>query len=278
MITELETKGFTVVNNFLSSDEITFILEEYTKNINNHNKKYNLPISSRDVGLMIKPKIDNILNLINQQTSLRSNVLLPYGMFINTQFISFDWHQDHEYYYLWQHHYDSLNVYLPLIKPNKNQTGLSIVPMDTMITLVPEYMDNLIDKGAKRFQVADGKTTVIDDVNETETVWNFDINNFSISPDLVPGDLLLLRGDVIHKTQDLNTDRLSLSFRCFNRDAIISKKELDNGGDYKKKFIKNNSKLYNLLNTLFENSGTGTITAKELFLTIEQHSNDNTTL
>jgi hypothetical protein len=274
MISDLETKGFTVVKNFLSSDEITFILKEYAKH--NNNKKFNLPMSSRDVGLIVKPKIDNILNLINQQTSLRPNTLLPYGMFINTEFTSFDWHQDHEYYYLWQHHYNSLNAYIPLVKPDKNQTGLSIVPMNTLLTMVPEYLDNLIDKGAKRFQVVDGKTKVIDDVNETETVWDFDINNFSVSPALVPGDLLLLRGDVIHKTQDLNTNRISISFRCFNDAAILSKKELDKGGEYKKKFINSNINLYNLLETLFKKSITGTITAKQLFLTIEQYKNDNT--
>jgi len=269
MITDLKTKGFAVVNNFLSSDEIEFLINEYHGRIDN-NKNYNAPLSSPSVGEKLGPKISNVLKLINQQTDLRPDFLVPLGMFLNTQFINFDWHQDHESYYFWQHHYDCVNFYMPLVKPEKNQTGVSMVPMDALSTMIPNHINDIIGKGAKTFKISKGNTQVIDDINGNETVWNFDINNLSVSPELSAGDLLLLRGDIIHKTQDLNTSRLAISLRCFNSNAIISKKELLHGGRVKQRFIENNSGMYKLLRSMFDESNTDTVTAEQLFSKLKQ--------
>jgi ectoine hydroxylase-related dioxygenase (phytanoyl-CoA dioxygenase family) len=275
MITDLKTKGFAVVNNFLSSDEIEFLINNYYGCIDN-NKNYNAPLSAPSVGEHLGPKINNFLKLINQQTDLQPNFLVPMGMFVNTQFIDFAWHQDHESYYLWQHHYDAINFYIPLIKPEKNQTGLSIVPMDALSTMIPAHIDNIVGKGAKTFKILNGNTRVIDDIYGTETVWNFDINDLSVSPELSAGDLLLLRGDIIHKTQDLNTNRLAISLRCFNRNAIISKKELAEGSRVKQRFIENNPGPYKLLRSMFDELNTDTVTAEQLFFKIKQALDDNT--
>lgn len=275
MILDLETKGFTVIENFLSDHEINFLIDDYHDRINN-NKNYNAPLSSQSAGEKLSFKINNILQSINQQTILRPDFLVPMGMFVNTQYIDFNWHQDHESFYIWQHHYDSINFYMPLIKPEKNQTGLSIVPMDRLAAAIPDSIDYIVGQGAKTFKASDATTKVIDDVTGSETCWNFDINDLAVHPTLSAGDLLMLRGDIIHKTQDLNTNRLAISFRCFNSRATISKTNLVRPGSYKKqRFIKNNSVPYKILLSMFDDLNTDSITAQQLFLKFKQLLNDN---
>jgi hypothetical protein len=266
MILDLETKGFTIIENFLSDHEIKFLINDYYTRTNN-NKNYNAPLSSQSAGEKISYKINNVLQLINQQTILRPNFLLPTGMFVNTQYINFKWHQDHESFYIWQHHYDSINFYMPLIKPDKNQTGLSIVPMDRLAAEIPDSINHIVGQGAKSFPTSNTMTRVLDEVTGSETCWNFDINDLAIHPTLSAGDLLLLRGDVIHKTQDLNTKRLAISFRSFNSDATISKAKLVCPGSYKKqRFIENNPEPYKILLSMFDELNTDSITAQQLFL------------
>jgi hypothetical protein len=276
MILDLETKGFTVIKNFLSNHEIEFLINDYSNQTNNNNN-YNVPLSSPAAGSHIAPKINNILQLINQQTTLRPNFLIPTGVFLNTQFIDFNWHQDHESFYLWQHHYDSINFYMPLIKPDRNQTGLSVLPMDALVNVIPHNnIDYIVGKGAKTFKILNNMTKIIDDVTGTETFWNFDINDLAVHPELSTGDLLMLRGDVIHKTQDLNTERLAISLRCFNSRSVISKEQLIHlESDKKKKFIKNNPLPYKLRLSLFDELNTDTVTAEQLFSKIKQAFNDN---
>jgi hypothetical protein len=275
MITELETKGFTVIKNFLSNHEIEFLINDYSNQTNNNNN-YNAPLSSPAAGSHIAPKINNILQLINQQTTLRPDFLIPTGVFLNTQFIDFNWHQDHESFYLWQHHYDSINFYMPLIKPDRNQTGLSVLPMDALVNVIPNSIDYIVGKGAKTFKILNNMTKIIDDVTGTETFWNFNINDLAVHPELSTGDLLMLRGDVIHKTQDLNTKRLAISLRCFNSQSVISKEQLIHlESDKKKKFIKNNPLPYKLQLSLFDELNTDTVTAEQLFSKIKQAFNDN---
>ena len=48
--------------------------------------------------------------------------------------------------------------------------------------------------------------------------------------ELDPGDLLLLRGDMIHRTQDTETDRVSLSFRAGNAETAVHRARLADGG------------------------------------------------
>ena len=214
--------------------------------------------------------------MINQQTTLRPDFLIPTGVFLNTQFIDFNWHQDHESFYLWQHHYDSINFYMPLIKPDRNQTGLSVLPMDALVNVIPNSIDYIVGKGAKTFKILNNTTKVIDDVTGTKTFWNFNINDLAVHPELSAGDLLMLRGDVIHKTQDSNTKRLAISLRCFNSRAVISKEQLIHlKSDKKKRFIENNPLPYKMLLSLFDELNTNTVTAEQLFLKIKQAFNDN---
>ena len=90
------------------------------------------------------------------------------------------------------------------------------------------------------------------------------IESISVTPDLIPGDLLLIRGDVIHKTQDTLTHRVSVSFRVTNGNALINKNLLITGCERKQRYIKGSPELYNSILGVFEKLGKDEITANEL--------------
>jgi len=58
----------------------------------------------------------------------------------------------------------------------------------------------------------------------------YDINDIAFTPMLESGDLLLMRGDVIHQTQDADTLRFAASIRVVNGEHKVSKAKLIKGG------------------------------------------------
>jgi hypothetical protein len=57
-------------------------------------------------------------------------------------------------------------------------------------------------------------------------VLSCDFDEIGDTPQLEAGDLLLLRGDVFHKTQDTDTDRIAISFRMVNSKTIVRRSSL----------------------------------------------------
>jgi ectoine hydroxylase-related dioxygenase (phytanoyl-CoA dioxygenase family) len=185
--------------------------------------------------------------------------MLPVALYADTTKFNTGWHQDHESYYYFQQNYHYLNFYIILEKEDPNKSGLSIIPFDKL----REYSgaDKIIGSGAKSFHPQENSTTVIS--QETGEIFNIpvDIDSIALTPNLEPGDLFLLRGDTIHKTQDNETHRLALSIRCTRGDSVIKLGPLDNPCPAKQKYINNNLQPY--LNLKAKLMLTGHITAEE---------------
>jgi hypothetical protein len=79
-----------------------------------------------------------------------------------------------------------------------------------------------------------------DDEIGDEIILDFDINEYSVTPPVMPGDLLLLKGDVIHRTQELSVDRVAFSILAFDGDEVLTKEKFYSGCSHKKMMIKNN--------------------------------------
>jgi hypothetical protein len=58
---------------------------------------------------------------------------------------------------------------------------------------------------------------VFDDRDNSIFVLPVDLDECSISPAISEKDLLIMRGDLIHKSQNLTENRLSLSVRCYKK-------------------------------------------------------------
>lgn len=143
-----------------------------------------------------------------------------------------NWHLDHFSYYLHGDHRNWLICYMPVMKPSKALTNLAIIPTHIVKTLDPESWHRIEGRGAMRFRCVETDTIdwfkmrfpeqaisvgdwfAIDDYDDAIMGWKiaFDLEKEKIVPELGVGDLLIMRADVIHRTHDAGSDRISI--RC----------------------------------------------------------------
>ena len=146
-----------------------------------------------------------------------------------------NWHIDHYSYYLNKDHTNWLICYIPIFKPSKKLSNLAIVPTDVVKQHDPYLHQQIAGRGSMRFRCAEPDTLewfklrfpdqsikvgdwfAIDDYNDASPGFklNIELEAHKVVPQLEVGDLLIMRADVIHRTHDAGTDRISV--RC---DAI----------------------------------------------------------
>jgi hypothetical protein len=148
-----------------------------------------------------------------------------------------NWHLDHYSYYLNRDHTNWLICYVPIFKPSRHLSNLAIVPTDVIKQHDPHLHQQIEGRGAMRFRCAEPDTLewfklrfpdqsikvgdwfAIDDYDDASPGFklNIDLEAHKVVPELEVGDLLIMRADVIHRTNDAGSDRISV--RC---DAIPS--------------------------------------------------------
>jgi len=149
-----------------------------------------------------------------------------------------NWHLDHFSYYLYRDHTNWLICYIPIYKPHKHLSNLAIVPRDAVKKYDPNLHTKINGRGAMRFRCVEDDTLdwfiyrfpncsisvgdwfAIDDFDDKSMGFKIemDLEEHKVVPELEPFDLLIMRADVIHRTNDAGTDRISI--RC---DAIPKK-------------------------------------------------------
>jgi len=236
--TELETQGFTVVKKFLTDTEIQAQLQDY--NAQKHNQHSKIKIKNQSILKAgtehnLTSKIKILLDQITQQTDITIDLVGPTGTYFDTQLAEFPWHQDHEPYYVWQTGYHQINFWIPLIKPYSTMSGLCVVPMDVLKTHIGDLFEqHILDQGAKRFIPTDHYTRVIDDESGHDFKLPVNINSIAVAPEMQAGDVLLVRGDVIHSTQDSDTNRVTLAIRTVNGNKTVDRAKFQQQCDMKK--------------------------------------------
>jgi len=244
-VNDLLTKGFVVIPNFLSSLEIDYAMCDYEASLlkGPKNKNYAVLGASQTIRELLSQKISNMIDLVYQQTDIKAD-LKTHCAYWATDQVSLEWHQDHENYFIWQNLYHSLNFWIPIQKPIPHESGLSIIPFDRF----PENMNRLVERGATRYKCQDSRTSVYDDENDTTFDLDLNIEDLKITPQLNVGDLLLLRGDIIHRTQDTNTSRVALSIRSVDGSREINKEKMFSGGKVKKQLLSGGGAYDKLIN------------------------------
>lgn len=245
----LSTKGYAVVPSFLSLDDIDFLCKDYEINANASNTYSNLRFLSKEVVHKIKDRFDTIMQKA-AEAGIHTNLVVN-GYYFMTEEVEKGgpllWHTDHETYYVYQNHTEYLNFYIPLQKPVLEKSNLSLVPLDALQRKSPEVFEKLLGGGALALKVENGITKIFDN-NQRKIkpayILDYEIDEISVTPHLNSGDLLILRGDVIHKTQDMETDRLVVSVRSVNRNNVINRKAFVKGGLVKYQMMVNNWELY----------------------------------
>lgn len=266
---ELETKGYTVIPSFLSRDEIDDLANEFFRTPWLPRHRYVFKYIPRPLLERYRPKLEAMAERGRRRPSLLLN-----GFYFATkaevdgkiQDQAFSFHQDRESYYVWQTHVGYLNFYIPLIKPVREQSNLTVLPFDRIHARSPDAYTKLFGKGAHMLEEHDAGAKIIDESTDgSDLEVGFDVGEIAETPPLSPGDLLLLRGDVVHKTQDASTDRVAISFRTIDADLPIVRSRLADGGTTKYMSMIKNRTAYQSVIDAFDAAGKTEMTSGEFW-------------
>jgi len=264
----LESDGFVLVKSVFSGDELLNlrqIFEQASPTHTNNNYPFvrKLPAGS---AVPLKSRIKEIMWAISEQTNICCDTIFE-GFFWPTETnngVKFNWHQDHETYFLSESHYNYLNFYIVVDKEVDQHSNLSLIPFTKLKENDPRLFEQVEGKGACIFWkpenmksrlkavgdfsfdltlLHDNEVAYVrrDDMHGTVLPISVDLEELAVTPHLSAGDLLVMRGDVIHKTQDSRCRRLALSIRCVNHsESLLTWKALLNMTRQKAKMMRNN--------------------------------------
>jgi hypothetical protein len=217
---DLETKGYVIINDFLDRTLLEHLKSDYVSQKEIFLKTHN-NITGQSI-VESSYRLDKIINTVVLDIVKETNLNLGYpsttGDYFDNQINDFVWHQDHKSYFGNKDSYNAINCWIPIIKNSLDESGIQIIPHDSFNNLSPEIFKTRIKgQGAKSFKVLNDHTLMRDAIQGTDTTLPFNINSIAITPKLKEGDLLILRQDLIHRTQDQNTKRVAISVRCYSK-------------------------------------------------------------
>lgn len=266
---DLDSAGYAVVRSFLSDAEIARFEADYAAAGTRRDTTYEVRQVSADARSAIDDKLATMARAVARASSVRVDIVSS-GVF-GSAYFSTDgdagtgWHQDTVSYFAYQNHHDYLNFYTPIIKPVREKSNLCVIPFDAFAARSPELSSRLRGRGATRFVVKDGVTTVHDNnAGGTHGVLPYALDELAVTPQLDRGDLLLLRGDVIHRTEDKDTARVALSIRMMNRQTRVRRAELVRGGFLKAVVMTHGRRDFKHLFDCFDATGKDELTIGEL--------------
>ncbi|MBU3633156.1 hypothetical protein [Polynucleobacter sp. AP-Feld-500C-C5] len=256
---QLQEKGFVVLSNFLDEDDISSDMSVWLEGAPKfkdgvvgsiptnfmgkiQSKIANLiPGLAQNIGIEIDADI-YIYSAIRLNRSQGEPALrLPFHYHLDPKIAPggvLNWHLDHFSYYLGGDHTNYLICYLPVQKPDIHSCNLAIIPYDILKKLDSCTFMRVQHRGALRFRCVESDTMAwfqmrfpnelvevgqwyaIDDFYPSPG-WKLDIDieQHKVVPQLSVGDLLIMRADVIHRTEDAKTDRISIRCDAIPRNA-----------------------------------------------------------
>lgn len=264
---DLNTLGFVLVKDVLNQEEINELQLEWENSHSRNNTRYKDGILVGLLGPKVKEKLSVLMEQISNETDIKLNRIRDRISFYLPYNREWGFHQDHEPYYIFQDQTKTINFWIPIRKPNPAQTGLSFMPTDLLLKLEPEFTQNhILGKGAKMFTELDDGTTEVKD-NETGEIYilNRHLSDYEISPNVSVGDVLVVRGDNVHRTQDNKTDRLAVSIWAANDSTVLSQEKFFSGAEIKtRRFIIDNESFKDVLNA-FSSTDNPYITIGDVF-------------
>ncbi len=267
---DLETRGFVLMPSFLSEAELHVCREDFALLPANAGSRNAKPSGvSGKAHETVRERVRDVIALVTAGTSLRVNLPLGAVYFATDRFAAPVWHQDHESFFKTQNHYDYLNFYIPINKPRRDKSNLCIIPFDVLEKESPHTFGQVVRGGAARFYRGRDRTLVYFDDTGSVHVIHRDLDELAHTPELEAGDLLLLRGDIIHRTQDTDTERVSLSFRAGNAETQVRRSRLADGGPVKALMMMNDARTYGRMFQAFDTAGKKAMGLAELQQTIE---------
>jgi hypothetical protein len=119
------------------------------------------------------------------------------------------------------------------------KSNVTLVPFDALRSRASEEWSKLVGNGGHRFVVENGRTALFSNYGNVLSEKNphpdryldVDLEELAVTPHLAAGDLLLMRGDVIHRTQDVDSERVAASLRATYSGKVITRERSGIDGD-----------------------------------------------
>ena len=144
-------------------------------------------------------------------------------LYFQTPVTSLNFHQDHATFFLTEYNPTHLIFWIPLVKPSRTEAGLRLIPWDRLGEKSPRLFNLCQRSGASNlYSLRDGGTLYVSDWSGVHYLEeNLEIEVVMETPEVGPGDLLLLRVNTIHATQMTDDRRLSVSLRTCDPETPI---------------------------------------------------------
>ena len=235
----LEARGFCVIPEFLSREEIAFLVEEFdacpdyayaprTKHAARHLGEQ--PVAGQTGALRsnamgrketfqrTRPRMEAFAQGITGAKAALYQIL-----YLQTPVTELSWHQDHDHFFLTEYNRTHLNYWIPLVKPSRTEAGLRVIPWDRLREKSPRVFNLCRRSGASSLHsLRDGGTLYISDWSGVHWVAeNLEIEELMETPEVGPGDLLLLCLNTIHATQTTDDRRLAVTLRTCDPETPI---------------------------------------------------------
>lgn len=261
MLTDLTTKTYHIERNFFTPDVINSFLCEYSKRetYTPFNKYYaTIPTDPQWIESEIGGIVRNITSKITKETGIRCDCTISSAFLSIKHGVNFGWHQEHDKQYQslidTDDYLNFINIWVPLIKPDKMQSNLDVIDMSKLVKLCPEA-HQLVGRGATNLMPKHDHTVIRSGCGKEDFIIPFNIESIKQTLEVEVGDAIVMRGDCIHKTQDTQTERVALSLRRINGDLdMYSRQVVANA--HKLQHYVDNSDFYLQLISCFDDAET----------------------
>ena len=232
----LEARGFCVVPDFLSREEIDFLVEEFDaspdyspppKDKRAARLRGDQPVTGalrsnamgrKETFQRIRPRMEAFAQGVTGAKAALYQIL-----YLQTPVLNLPVHQDHEHFFLTEYNRTHLNFWIPLVKPSRTEAGLRLIPWDRLGEKSPRLFNLCRRSGASvMYSLRDGGTLYLSDWSGVHWLEeDLEIEEVMETPEVGPGDLLLLSLNTIHTTQTTDDRRLAVSLRTCDPETPI---------------------------------------------------------
>jgi len=204
----------------------------------------------------VRLKLEALMETIQNKSRVRVDMLqhalwhaVEGGQFTPSE----NMHCDTDSYILAPNQYDYLHMQMPVIKPRVDEGNLRLIPSNAMQECAPPMLHKSVYTGCggnwrQRRDLAmdnqtfrwpmfrslprDVQTVFVDDYNfGHRTYIDFSVDDISCSLHVGLGDLLIFRGDIVHKTDVFTASRVTFDARAaWGADKISLNSILNDGG------------------------------------------------
>jgi len=217
--TSIREKGFTLIKRVVDHRELS-VLHGNFKASSSRNSEAIRWISGPRIPLSLANKLKSI-----ELGCFPTRQMLSVGAFFfrvstdtGAATVNFPWHVDHEPFYLYgnQRHY--LNFWIPIEKKSGEDSNLCLIPFDRLTEVDPELSNQIIGAGA----ISVSSKRIHFDALGISRNYEFELESIAEVPHVEVGDILVIRGDVLHRTQNQRIERTAMSIRLVDEAQVIS--------------------------------------------------------